>query len=220
MTVISRFRNSNPVYVQGDNSIVVATDTCKNTVYCVAAKNNFKSIEEFGILLGEHFLTQYPTIVKSVNIEILQDIWERLNGVDSFGQPSPHNHAFQRVGPHKHFTHVTATQKFCPRSHRKLAPSFIIRSGLRSFEIMKTAQSGFSNFHRDRFTSLGATDDRLLGTSLTANWLYKSEVNAKGMDYNAARDAVQTALVQTFAGPADKGVFSPSVQQTLYLMVF
>ncbi len=29
---------------------------------------------------------------------------------------------------------------------------------------------------------------------------------------------IEASLVQTFAGPADKGVYSPSVQETLYLM--
>ena len=71
----SRLRNAEPVYKDGNNSIVVATDTCKNTVYCVAANNAFQSIEDFGILLGKHFLKEYPQIVRSINIEILQDIW-------------------------------------------------------------------------------------------------------------------------------------------------
>ena len=30
---------------------------------------------------------------------------------------------------------------------------------------------------------------------------------------------IETALIRTFAGPADKGVPSPSVQETLYKMV-
>ena len=31
------------------------------------------------------------------------------------------------------------------------------------------------------------------------------------------RDKVKTVIVETFAGPADKGLFSASVQNTLYL---
>eukprot|EP01035_Chromulina_nebulosa_P037971 gene37971-51280_t len=107
----NRLRNSESVYIGGNNDIVVATDTCKNTVYCVAANNAFESIEDFGILLGKHFLKEYPLIVKNINIEILQDIWERLPGVDSAGRPAPHNHSFKRVGPQKNWTHVTVSQQ-------------------------------------------------------------------------------------------------------------
>lgn len=40
-------------FTQADNRNIVATDTVKNTVYVVARRNNFASIEEFGILLGK-----------------------------------------------------------------------------------------------------------------------------------------------------------------------
>ena len=41
-------------FLDGDNSKVVPTDTCKNTVYCVANQHEFTSIEEFGVILGKH----------------------------------------------------------------------------------------------------------------------------------------------------------------------
>lgn len=182
------------MYIGGNNGIVVATDTCKNTVYCVAANNAFESIEDFGILLGKHFLKEYPQIVKSINIEILQDIWERLPGVDSSGRPAPHNHSFKRVGPQKNWTHVTLTQQQ-PLGRPSVAAAVTVRSGVRSVEILKTAQSGFSNFHRDRYTSLAETDDRLLGTSLTAEWLYADGTStaAAQFDFSAAREKVSVS---------------------------
>lgn len=48
--------NMEKVFTTGDNSPVVATDTCKNTVYCLAKLHDFNSIEEFGIILCNHFL--------------------------------------------------------------------------------------------------------------------------------------------------------------------
>lgn len=152
--------------------------------------------------------------MKSVSIEISQDVWERLQVEDSFGRVAPHNHVFQRVGPSKAFTLVTVSQQL-------RGPQVSVVSGLRSLEILKTTQSGFSDFHRDRFASLEDTSDRLLGTSLTAQWEYRPGQGDKEVfDFLGVRKAVQKALVSTFAGPADKGVFSPSVQQTLYLMVW
>jgi len=210
----SRLRCAEPVYQNGDNSIVIATDTCKNTVYCVASTNEFGSIEEFGILIGKHFMKEYPTIVKSINIEILQDVWQRLEGKDSSGRVAPHKHAFQRVGPCKPYTVVTVSQQLGKSSPPPLSVS--VKSGLRSLELLKTAQSGFSGFYRDRYTSLGESADRLLGTSLSAEWTFPP--SPKALPYLAIRKAAVQALVNTFCGPSDRGEFSPSVQQTLYKM--
>jgi len=55
------------VFLDGDNTPVVATDTCKNTVYILAKKNDFKSIEEFGIIISRHFLKEYPKFVSRVS---------------------------------------------------------------------------------------------------------------------------------------------------------
>lgn len=45
--------NVETAFTQADNRNIVATDTVKNTVYVVARRNHFASIEEFGILLGK-----------------------------------------------------------------------------------------------------------------------------------------------------------------------
>ena len=38
------------------------------------------------------------------------------------------------------------------------------------------------------------------------------------MDFDAAYNAVKTAMMDNFYGPSDKGVFSPSVQYTMFEM--
>lgn len=50
---ISRQGNVETAFTKADNSNIVATDTVKNTVYIVARRNQFASIEEFGIILGK-----------------------------------------------------------------------------------------------------------------------------------------------------------------------
>jgi urate oxidase len=105
------------VFINGNNSKVIATDTCKNTVYCLAQANEFNSIEEFGIIICKHFLTEYPTIVRSLNVHIIQDKWERIVSPNtkrlthSDGNISQHNHAFKRIGPHKRFTDVQGEKR-------------------------------------------------------------------------------------------------------------
>lgn len=155
------------VFLNGDNKSVVATDTCKNTVYCLASQHDFQSIEEFGIIIVKHFLKEYPNLVNKISVSISSDTWERLSTIpDSKGRVGPHKHAFKRVGPKRPFTNVQGELR--RGSRLKLA----LQSGFSNLEILKTTQSGFEGFHRDRYTSLPEVKDRLLGTSVTATWAF------------------------------------------------
>eukprot|EP00601_Ochromonadales_sp_CCMP2298_P003290 CAMPEP_0173181856 /NCGR_PEP_ID=MMETSP1141-20130122/7515_1 /TAXON_ID=483371 /ORGANISM="non described non described, Strain CCMP2298" /LENGTH=336 /DNA_ID=CAMNT_0014104887 /DNA_START=26 /DNA_END=1037 /DNA_ORIENTATION=- len=201
------------VYETGDNAKVVATDTCKNTVYCVAHQNEFSSPEEFGVLLVKHFLSNYSDIYNRVSVQVIKDRWERLVAPDSSGRMGPHLHTFKRIGPNRPYAHVQGEKR--AGSELKLA----VQSGFRGLEIMKTTQTGFEGFHRDKYTSLPETDDRILGTSIGAEWTYPPCLVLQGtIDYNTVAEKLEDAFVNTFAGPADKGVYSKSVQQTLLQM--
>ena len=205
--------NMSNVFMSGSNATVVATDTCKNTVYCLGKMHDFQSIEEFGLIICRHFLSEYAQIVNRISVEIVKDRWERIEALDSLGKTTAHKHAFVRVGPNRPFAHVQGEKR--PGSLLQLS----VQAGFTNLEIMKTTQSGFVGFHRDRFTSLPEVEDRLLGTSITAEWAYnKSSITTGNTDFNAVSEAVKRALVQAFAGPADVGVYSSSVQQTLYDM--
>lgn len=200
-------------FLTGDNTNVVPTDTCKNTVYCVARENEFSSPEEFGILLCKHFLAEYPKIVNKISVQIIKDRWERLIAPNTKGVLAPHDHTFKRVGPNRPYAHVQGEKR--PGSALKLT----MQAGFRGLEIMKTTQSGFENFHRDRYTSLPDAADRIVATSADAQWTYSPAVVARGsVDFNRASAAIEKALVYTFAGPSDGGVYSKSVQETLYQM--
>ena len=48
------------VHVHGDNRKVLPTDTMKNTVYALAGQRPVGEIEEFGLRLSDHFLTNNP----------------------------------------------------------------------------------------------------------------------------------------------------------------
>ena len=71
------------------------------------------------------------------------------------------------------------------------------------------ADSAFSGFPRDEYTTLPDTDDRLLATSMTAAWRYRP-----GATDFAVRDARPVRRsIETFASHT-----SLSVQHTLYAM--
>lgn len=207
------------VFLTGDNSTVVATDTCKNTVYCLGKMHDFTAIEEFGIIICKHFLNEYPEMVNRMSVEIIKDRWERISNKDSLGNENvPHKHVFRRLGPNRPFVH---TQGVKPYKSSPVTPIKItMQGGFTDLEIMKTTQSGFTGFHRDKFTSLPEVKDRLVGTSIKAKWEYSQQAirSMSGDGYLNTHRIIEQACVDEFAGPADTGVYSNSVQQTCFDM--
>ena len=67
---------------------------------------------------------------------------------------------------------------------------------------------------RDRFTTLPEDGDRLFSTVVTADWSYPGD--SEDIDFDAAFETVKNIILQQFAGPADVGVMSRSVQETQY----
>lgn len=201
------------VFLNGDNSPVVATDTCKNTVYILAKRYDFDSIEDFGMIICRHFLNEYPKFVNKLSVKIIKDNWQRISTCDSSGKISPHKHSFKRFGPEQFYTVVVG--KRSPSQSISLA----VTSGIRNLDILKTTQSGFEGFHRDKYTSLPESNDRLLGTSATVEWEFTPKsLSLSKINFNQISGSVVKSLLDTFSGPSDVGVYSASVQQTLYDM--
>lgn len=50
----------------------------------------------------------------------------------------------------------------------------VLYSGLRDMKVLKTTQSGFEGFLRDRFTTLTDAKDRFFCTSVYAKWRYNT----------------------------------------------
>jgi urate oxidase len=179
-----------PVYTDGNNESCLATDTMKNTVYALARQDPIAHVETFALRLADHFFA-VPK-VSSARISVVESQWTRLS---TGGRPHPH--AFVQPGGEQ-WTAVVA------RDER----GGTITSGVTNLIVLKTSESGFSGFPRDRYTTLPDTDDRILATSLTANWTYRT-----GASDFAARDRLRAALVETFAAHQSR-----SVQHTLYAM--
>jgi urate oxidase len=181
-----------PAYTAGNNREIIATDSMKNTVNVFAYEKLDLATEPFVVDLTAHFLDKYPQ-VNSVEIETEERVWERIT---VNGSPSPTN--FSAAGKMIPTTHVTRS-----RNHVE------INSGIRGLVILKSAGSGFADFHRDEFTTLPETDDRLLATSLTSQWRY----GAKPTDYGKTNARIVDAMLSAFCFNE-----SPSVQSTLYEM--
>ncbi|KAK7279097.1 hypothetical protein RJT34_24141 [Clitoria ternatea] len=193
-------------YLRDDNSDIVATDTMKNTVYAKAKEcSEILSVEDFAILLAKHFTSFYKQVTTAI-VNIAEKPWERVN-VD--GQP--HEHGF-KLGSEKH-TAEAVVQK---------SGALQLTSGIEGLSLLKTTQSGFEGFIRDKYTALPETRERMLATEVTALWRYSYEslysIPQKPLYFTDKYLEVKKVLADTFFGPPVGGVYSPSVQRTLYQM--
>lgn len=177
-------------YVSGDNSNVLPTDTMKNTVYALARQNPIASIEEFGLILGRHFLNRLDHITR-INVVLEQTPWDRI---------SSHPGAFSQSGRERRTAALTITRE-----------SESVVCGFRDLQILKTSQSGFAGYLKDEYTTLPETHDRLLGTILEADWTLLPRTNVG--DFNRVHSDIRNVLIDCFATHE-----SLSVQHTLYAM--
>ncbi|XP_015591878.1 uricase [Cephus cinctus] len=190
--------NSQKDYLEGDNRDIIATDSQKNTVYLLAKKYGVKSPEEFGILLCAHFLYTYKH-VEEVNVNVLEYPWSRheVNGV-------AHNHAFVFSPTAIRYCQVSQLRNESPK----------IRGGLKDLRVLKTTQSSFTDFIQDEYRTLPDANDRIFSTVVTASWDFST---ASGVNFDQVWQTVKDCILENFAGPPETGIYSPSVQNTLYL---
>jgi urate oxidase len=180
-------------FTQGDNRLILPTDTMKNTVYSLARDSRATAIEDFAKELGDYLLDN-NSHVSGVSVKIEEKAWQRMN-VDGSPQPT----TFRMGGPELHTVDAA----------RKRNEAWSIASGIEGMVILKTTNSAFTGFIKDRLTTLKPATDRIFGTSATAIWEYAQP----SPDYPRVRARVLAALLSEFAGH-----YSLSVQHTLFDM--
>ena len=178
-------------HTDGDNSLVVATDTMKNTAYAFAKEHLDGSLEDYGRALARHFLAFDQ--VDRASISIREHGWSPVAT-----RAGPASDAFVRGGTGTRIATVVDA-----------LTGITIEAGVEDLVVMKTARSGFSGFPRDRYTTLPDVDDRIMATKVTAIWRYGSPELA-GDELHAA---IQATLLDVFADHD-----SPSVQTSIWLM--
>jgi urate oxidase len=193
LTVTIRFEGDfETAHTKGDNRKILPTDTMKNTVYALARQHSVETVEEFGIHLMDHFVT-YNAQVSRVRIKIEEHLWARMPHGGK-----PHATAFTRPGGEKRTAMLVGTRE-----------GTTIRAGIEDLVVLKTTNSAFENFLRDPFTTLKEDSNRLLATSIQADWLYPGEE----VEFGPVWHGVRQMLLETFAEHK-----SLSLQHTLYAM--
>lgn len=174
-------------HVAGDNSLVIATDTQKNTVNAFA-REGIDSPESFLLRLADHFV----------------DGFEQVSGAEM----SAVAHAWERIGDHDHAFRRDDRGTRTARVEREGART-TVTAGLDGCTILKSTDSEFRGFPRDRYTTLQDTDDRVLATSLSASWTYAGLDH----DWDALHADITDLLLTTFADH-----HSLALQQTVFAM--
>jgi urate oxidase len=182
------------IHLSGDNGKCLTTDATKNTVNAFAKEHGdaARQPESFGLALARHFVEDVGPVSRArVKLEMYP--WRRL---DSGGFPHPH--AFARDGGYVRTATVTYEQW-----------KTSIVSGVRDLVVLKSTDSEFWGFLEERYTTLQPTNDRVMATSVTAQW-WHTETD---VDWASSYEHALGTMVQTFAGH-----HSLALQQTMYAM--
>ncbi|KAK0761778.1 hypothetical protein N5P37_004577 [Trichoderma harzianum] len=189
-------------YTKGDNSVVVATDSIKNTIFITAKLNPVNPPELFAAILGSHFIDTYSHI-HAANVKVITHRWTRMEV-----RGKPHPHSFLRDGQE--------TRNVEARISRK--GGIVINSGIEGLTVLKSTGSAFHGFVRDEYTTLGETWDRILSTDVDATWKWKTFADVAAVreavpKFNPAWEQAREITLTRFAEDE-----SASVQNTMYKM--
>ena len=163
-------------YTSGDNRLVIPTDTMKNVAYALAREHPLESIEDFGAAVASHFLANHAH-VEQATVRLAEQPLERIR-LDG----REHPHAF--CGK----TRETRTSTVMRSRH-----GLRVESGLDDLFLLKSTDSAFCGFLRDRYTTLRDASDRILATMLKADWLYTADA-----------DRLESVRTHAFARPCSR----------------
>ncbi len=183
-------------HLAGDQSMVLPTDTQKNTAFAYAKERGAGAIEAYALALAGHFTDDIASVTRA-RVDVDEYRWERISVAGS-----GHPHAFVRTGQEIRCAAAVID------AEGPVTTQWVI-SGIRDLVLLKSTGSQFTGFLRDRYTTLAEASDRILATSLTARWRYA----AAGVAWDEAFAQVRSILLERFAVP-----HSRALQQTLWDM--
>ncbi|KAH3901759.1 urate oxidase [Saccharomycodes ludwigii] len=149
-------------YTEADNSVIVPTDTVKNTILIHARKYDTFPIEKFAAELALHFTSKYSHVT-GCTITITQDRWIKydVNGKESL-------HSFIHEGPEKKICHLDYDQASGSSSYKLL-------TSIKDLTVLKSTNSMFYGYNVCEYTTLKPTKDRILSTDIFATWEWSSQ---------------------------------------------
>ncbi|KAG8424202.1 hypothetical protein J3458_001022 [Metarhizium acridum] len=189
-------------YTEADNSVIVATDSIKNTTFIIAKQHPVNPPELYASILGNHFIQKYSHI-HVANVKVVTHRWIRMD-VDG----KPHPHSFIKDAGETRNVEVRVSRK----------DGISITSSIVGLTVLKSTGSAFHGFVRDEYTTLPETWDRILSTDVDASWKWATFADLKAVEesvpkFDKAWDSARNITLKLFAEDN-----SASVQNTMYKM--
>jgi urate oxidase len=181
-----------PAYTEGDNSLVVATDTMKNFIHTESLAFTGPTLEAWLYFLGRRFLETYPQMERL-----------RLDGRELAFQPAvvpDGDGGFTEsdvLFVHDRNDHGVASIGLSRGDGPDGAViTTDLESGRVGLRLMKVTGSAFKSFARDAYTTLPERRDRPLYTWLDVRWRYRDPAVAtepRVADYVASEQVADLA---------------------------
>ncbi len=154
-------------YTEGDNRLVVATDTMKNFIHGESLAFDGATLEEWLLFVGRRFLQTYPHMerlrVSGVEIPFEPGVVPATDG-DGFAAST---RLFSRR--HDDRSHARLELERSADAGVRVADLAAGRQGL---QLIKLTGSAFADFARDEYTTLPEKRDRPLYIHLDVGWRY------------------------------------------------
>jgi urate oxidase len=166
-------------YTEGDNRLVVATDTMKNFIHRESLAFDGATLEEWLFFIGRRFLETYP------HMERL-----RVSGIEIPFEPA--------LAPADDGDGFVASEVLYGREHGDRSTACLLlerdgdgvrvtelAAGRQGLQLMKITGSAFADFARDEYTTLPERRDRPLYVHMDVGWKYSDSSMALNASHNS-----------------------------------
>ncbi|WP_232490210.1 urate oxidase [Neobacillus cucumis] len=192
-------------FTEGDNTVLVATDSMKNFILKHAGDYQGATQEGFLEFVGRRFLEKYPQMT-CVKMSGEQIPFEEL--------PVPTKDRFE---PSPLVFRYSLNEQACASVEVKRTKEGITTtdqiSSLKGLKLIKVRGSSFYGYVKDEYTTLPESYDRPLFIYLNIDWRYNDMEDAKG---NTQEGYVAAEQVRDIASTIFHEENSPSIQNLIY----
>ncbi len=164
-------------YTDGDNRLVVATDTMKNFIHRESLAFDGATLEEWLMFIGRRFLETYPHMerlrVSGTEIAFEPEVVPAADG-DGFA-------ASTRLFARRHDDRSTASLELSRSSGGVVVDD--LACGRDGLQLIKLTGSSFADFARDEYTTLPERTDRPLYVHIDVGWHYADSADGLAADH-------------------------------------